>query len=368
MLNTVLKKKTSSKNIINKIFLGVLISVGFVFQTQAEVIQINSTSVKSFFDGPSDDPHIVFLQEIKKAQKSILMEMFRLTDLEIVDAMVEAKQRGVDVKVILDGSTYGSPSTVAATEKMDSGGVNWFKSSPGFSISHSKAMIIDDVEMIISSMNLSKQAENKRDWGVVLTDQEMISDVKNLFLTDIENSKTGLSNTPELKSSQLIVSPVNSTDRLMTLIKGAKKSIDITTENFTSRELMTELDLAIKRGVKVRLLTPQIPDGPPPELNQKGSNFIISAGGEAKQMPSPTSEEHPYIHGKDMIIDGQKVYLGSINLSFNSLTKARELGVVLDDPTVVHHLMTDFEEDWKTSVLPLPDGTLVERPNSDTRN
>ena len=52
------------------------------------------------------------------------------------------------------------------------------------------------------------------------------------------------------------------------------------------------------------------------------------------------------MHAKVLVVDGVRAYLGSVNYSTNSATKARELGLVLTDPPALSTLTETFESDW----------------------
>lgn len=48
-------------------------------------------------------------------------------------------------------------------------------------------------------------------------------------------------------------------------------------------------------------------------------------------------------------MDGTASYIGSINLSWTSLTKNREIGLVMTEPQNVATVMSTFEKDWTTA-------------------
>lgn len=322
------------------------------WSVRADLPPDSVADVSNFFESPAEDAHAVFRNKIHNAKSSIILEMFHLTDMAIADELVAAKNRGLEVKVILDGTVMKSSSSVVVINKLNSGKVDWQKSSPAFSITHSKAMLIDGNEVIISTMNLTSFGSTKRDWGYITQDETILSDVKALFAADWENAKSGSMITPDQQSPDLVVSPTNSLNRLVTLIQSARSTIELTVENLTSHEILNALLQAQKNGVTVRVLTPQEPEGSSPDFNRNSSLTLIAGGAEARQMPSPATVEQPYLHGKALIVDHQAAYLGSENMSFNSLTKARELGVILRDQNVVDRLVSDFESDWTHAILP----------------
>lgn len=56
--------------------------------------------------------------------------------------------------------------------------------------------------------------------------------------------------------------------------------------------------------------------------------------------------EHPvYIHAKMIWVDGRRVFLGSENLSVQSLTRNRELGLISTNPTILRSTEQTFAHD-----------------------
>src|SRR5450432_2319348 len=58
--------------------------------------------IASFFSTPSDSGQQPVIDAINGAQSTIRMMMFHLTTTNVVDALVAAAGRGVDVQIILD--------------------------------------------------------------------------------------------------------------------------------------------------------------------------------------------------------------------------------------------------------------------------
>jgi len=97
---------------------------------------------------------------IDEAQHKIRVMMFTFTDDVIVEKVIEAHKRGVDVKVILDPNVHafglrmmGAPniSTVRALTKAGIE-VKAYKTAPGFQM-HIKAAMVDDVHTMYGSTN-----------------------------------------------------------------------------------------------------------------------------------------------------------------------------------------------------------------------
>ena len=54
----------------------------------------------------------------------------------------------------------------------------------------------------------------------------------------------------------------------------------------------------------------------------------------------------PYLHGKIIIVDNEKMFLGSQNLTKNSLENNREVGIILTTaPEIIARISALFEKD-----------------------
>jgi phosphatidylserine/phosphatidylglycerophosphate/cardiolipin synthase-like enzyme len=116
------------------------------------------------------------------------MMMFHLTVPDVIDALLAAKARGVDVRVILDAKTLESRSSGAVAQKLSEHGIEVTRSSPAFSITHVKAMVVDDQRALVMSLNLTRPFDHTRDYAVVTDDALVVADFLHVFDGDVENA------------------------------------------------------------------------------------------------------------------------------------------------------------------------------------
>jgi phosphatidylserine/phosphatidylglycerophosphate/cardiolipin synthase-like enzyme len=305
----------------------------------------------TFFATPNPNGHRDFIAGIGKAKKSIKMTMFHLTEAAAVQALLDAQGRGVNVRIIIDKKSLQSSKQTEIAAHLRAAGAAVKGSSAAFSITHVKAMTLDDQTAFITSMNLTDTATDTRDFGVSLADPGVVAEMNAVFEADWQNADSGRGDTPTLSRRDLIWSPVDSRERLKALIDSATDSIVGSVENLGDPVLQDAFIAAASRRVNVRLITP---------LCNKNSNHFFdvpfvrllrSGGVDAKMMPSPATPDHPYIHAKMLVVDDRRAYLGSINFSTNSTTRARELGIVTTDQTALAGLGADFEKDWAVAVV-----------------
>lgn len=114
---------------------------------------------------PNGGGAAMIVKAIGEAKKSVKVQAYSFTNADIAKALVEAKKRGVDVRIVLDKSQE--------TEKYSS--ATFFVNSglpvridDDFAIAHSKVMIIDEETVITGSFNFTKAAEEKNGENVLV--------------------------------------------------------------------------------------------------------------------------------------------------------------------------------------------------------
>jgi phosphatidylserine/phosphatidylglycerophosphate/cardiolipin synthase-like enzyme len=98
------------------------------------------------------------VKEVGKAGASVLVQAYSFSSWPIAKALVEAHQRGVQVKVILDQSqVHEKYSTL---KYLATAGVpTWIDAA--HHIAHNKVMVIDGATVITGSFNFTRSAEEE---------------------------------------------------------------------------------------------------------------------------------------------------------------------------------------------------------------
>jgi cardiolipin synthase len=132
-------------------------------------------------------------------------------------------------------------------------------------------------------------------------------------------------------------------DVYFTLVTSAEHSVDITTPYFApSADILTALTTAARRGVRVRLLLPKVPDHRLiawaertyyPDLLDAGVDVYVYEAG--------------VLHAKVMTVDGQIGVVGAANYDWRSFRLDFEIGAIVYEPAVVQALADQFEQDLR---------------------
>ena len=101
-----------------------------------------------------DDSARPIIDAINAAQKSLRIKMFIFSAPELLDAVIAAKKRGVDVRVMLNPARRdGERENAASRKKLEAAGVDVKDSNPKFGLTHEKSMVVDDALGFVKSLN-----------------------------------------------------------------------------------------------------------------------------------------------------------------------------------------------------------------------
>ena len=111
-------------------------------------------SILSVYFSPTDSTiEKVIVPMIDNSRKYIYMPVFLITDKRLAAAIIKAKDRGVDVKIIVDATNAAGKYSKHRLFRQH--GVQ-VKTENFAGKLHSKSIIIDDKYTVIGSMNFSK--------------------------------------------------------------------------------------------------------------------------------------------------------------------------------------------------------------------
>lgn len=137
-----------------------------------KTVLLGNTKVTPFFSPKDKIITTNVIPLVENAKTYIYIPAFILTHDELASALIKAKQRGVDVKVIIDATnTYASRSKV---KMLRQAGIPVKVENYAGKV-HSKTIIIDDKYIIAGSMNFTKSGENKNDENSLIIEDERLA-------------------------------------------------------------------------------------------------------------------------------------------------------------------------------------------------
>lgn len=300
----------------------------------------------SVFVEPEASDHGI-TSAITGAQKSVWVEMYLLSDRNVIKALEEAAHKGIDVRVMLEMHPYGGGSSPQKVlDQLLAAGAKAQPSDSSFALTHEKGMIIDGTTAYIMTSNFTRAAlggtsggkagTKNREYDIVDSNPQDVQAVIAIFNADWNHT------TAQLNDPNLVVSPINSRNAFTSLIGSARHSILLEGEEMQDSGIEQALLNAAKRGAQVQVILPSATSGSS-DSNSEGIITLKQGGVQVKEDPLL------YMHAKIIVVDGQKAFVGSENVSAQSLDKNRELGIIVADSSVLSILQQTFKQDWSDS-------------------
>ncbi len=289
-----------------------------------------------------DDTAKPILDAIHGAKKSIRVKMFEFSHPELLTALIEAKKRGIQVRVMLNPARRSGESENKDTKKkLRAAGIEVIDSNPDFDVTHEKSMVVDDQAAYIKSFNWDlKNLTETRDYAVVTRHPSEVAEVVRCFEADWERKPFQVDN-----DALLIWCNANGRDRIARFIDEAKHTLTVQNERYQDSVIIERLVRAAERGVKVHVMA-----RPPHKLQKDkltegvgGLRILDDVGIKVHRL------KHMKLHGKMLLADHARAIVGSINLAPGSFDSRRELAIEVHSPEVVERLREIAHHDWKHS-------------------
>lgn len=293
-----------------------------------------TTSNVSIVVEPSDNA-AALLAAINGAQKSVHVTMYLLSNNSFTNALINRKKAGVDVQVVLN-QTFPDPSfdNTPAFNALKNNGVPVVWASKAYTFTHEKCVIVDGATAWIMTMNLTVSSPSQnREFLAVDSEPADVAEAETIFAADFANQVPA-------PAGRLVLAPKNARDRIGTLIGLAKSTIDVESETFSDLAFQNALQSAKVRGVTVRVL---VSDQNPTTAMSAAINALKNTGISVKKLATP------YIHSKAIVVDGVVGYVGSANLTQNSVDGNRELGLIVEGAPL-QTLAQTIDADFKAGV------------------
>ena len=268
------------------------------------------------------------------------------TDRNVIRALEEAANRGLDVRVMLEPHPFGGGTSPSKTlDELAASGIKTQYTNPSFSLTHEKGMIIDNTTAYIMTSNFSRSAlggssgssgYRNREYGIIDTIQQDVLATEEIFVADWNHS------TAQFNDPNLVVSPINARNDFTTLINSAHSTLLIEAEEMNDSDIEQALANAAQHGVQVEVILPGA-NTSSGDTNSQGIATIKQGGVQVREDPQL------YMHAKIIVVDSRVAFVGSENISTQSLDQNRELGILVSDPSVLNKLQTTFQNDWGVS-------------------
>jgi len=342
-----------------------------------------------------DSGDLPLLGFLGAARSTIEVGVYTFQSERIASVLAAAAGRGVQVRVLLDGSPVGG---VEADEHRVVGGllaagveVRWLAGSTDivkrYRYLHAKYALVDRSAAWIGSENFGNagfpsDSEGNRGWSVIVDDADLAGLVRNVFETDFdprrpdsiaasEPARVPLPPTPPFvpwspgppsapRPARIVLAPDTTLDPegILGLFASAKVRLSIDAFYLdemwgnTPSPFLEAAFAASRRGVSVRILL----DGSWASVEaDSGTNDDvlerINLRAADERLPLEVRLLKPRgsierLHNKGAVVDRRAVVVSSMNWALGSATENREVGLIVDDPVLARTFEISFDADW----------------------
>jgi phosphatidylserine/phosphatidylglycerophosphate/cardiolipin synthase-like enzyme len=260
------------------------------------------------------------VRAIRKARTSISICIFRLDRDEIEPALAAAVQRGVAVSAMIAHTNRGGEGDLRKLEqRLLAAGVTVSRTGDDLLRYHGKYMIADDV-LHVFGFNLTRiDIDKSRSFAIATKDRRTVAEAVKLYAADASRQPYAPGR------SHLVVSPENARPALTAFIKGARRQLCLYDLKVCDPAMVKLLNERAQAGVDVRVIG-----------GMKGA-------GDGVRVCKPGMR----LHVRAIIRDGLRAFVGSQSLRKEELASRREVGLLINNPTVARKLLQVFEADWR---------------------
>lgn len=322
------------------------------------------------------------LEPIRNADERVLLAGYTLSSARVADALIDAKQRGATVRVLLEGEPVGTRTAAEARalDRLTDAGVPVrLVSGPRarYSYHHAKYAVADGRAVVLTEnwKPAGTGGNSSRGWGVVTEQPRIVEGLAATFRADAEwrdsvaweryrrgrrfergEQATGSYPTEfsaesvSVRRTDLLVTPDNAQGELVATLDRANDSVDVIqpTVGDWDSPLLRALRRAASRGVEVRLLLSDAW-----YVREENRRTVERFRDWADRRDAPLSAKladpegrYEKIHAKGAVVDGERVVVGSLNWNEQAATTNREVLLVLHGPDAAAYFDEVFDADW----------------------
>jgi hypothetical protein len=161
---------------------------------------------------PNGNHAAELIAAINGAKTSVYMTMYEIDDSGVIGAIVNRKKAGLDVQVILDGSTTTRSNNTSAYDTFNSAGIPVIWSSSAYTYTHEKCVMLDHKEAWVMTANAeSSVPQYSREFLAIDDEPADVTEAEAIFKADHANQSI-------IPSGDMVVADTNARTDLVALI------------------------------------------------------------------------------------------------------------------------------------------------------
>ena len=342
------------------------------------------------------DAPTLAVSRLRAADRRVLLAGYTLSSRAVTDALVAAVRRNVTVRVLVDGGPVGGMPTRMASrlDRLAAAGAEvrvLTGERARYAFHHAKYVIVDG-QALVTTENWKAAGtggHGSRGWGVATGQPAVVRGLVDTFRADAgwqdalpwrdasQNLTTTAGGAPangsyprrfdprrvRVEGARLLVAPDNAERAVVDLVGNATQSVRVEQVSVGGRRqpfLRATLDAA-RRGATVRVLL----SGAwyVREDNRNITRWLNrrarEQGLDLEARVADPRGRYEKIHAKGVVVDGDRVVVGSLNWNNYSARRNREVAVVLEGEEPARYFRRVFRADWRGGRWTLPAGVAV---------
>lgn len=307
-------------------FFGLTLTGFFLTKDYVTTVELPKAGENPIFyaNQHRDDLTSAYLQAIDKAETSILLLIYNLSDRSVINALKIKAAQGVDVTVVCDGK-----ATRKAKVKL---GEN-IKVYPRFDkgLMHLKILVVDSSTVLLGSANLSRHSLKIHGNLVLAFDSPEVASFITERAKEVAIGESHSSHDEFYVGNQklelwFLPGDPDAVSKIISLIDKARKTVKVAMYTFTRRDFAEALARAKLRGVKVDVVMDR--------NSSKSSSKKIARYLHREGVPLNINTDAGLSHHKMMYIDNKTLVNGSANWTKAAFTQNNDCFIIIDKLTV----------------------------------
>jgi cardiolipin synthase A/B len=279
-------------------------------------------------------------ETISTSRSRVLVEMYEFGRGDLALALVAARARGADVRVVLDPTV---PVTISTGRRLLAAGVPvryYPVDDSAQQIDHVKLLVGDD-HALVGGMNWGATSSRNHDYALLLRSPPDLERLTEIFEQDWALASGSPAPLPPVSGSISQTAPGSEIrSRLEGTLASARHRVEAEVFDLTDPDVILLLQSARRRGAWVRILL-----DPGQDVNRPGYALLRRGGTEVRWFRGPPGAK---LHAKAVLADAE-LLLGSANWSRHGLDINHELDVATSDSQAVAAYGARFETDWEAA-------------------
>ena len=297
------------------------------------------------------------IEKISAAKSTIHIASFEFELTPVAEALIDAKQRGVDVRWVTDdehGLEADAEPDHGQFAMLQQRGIE-VRSDARSALMHNKFWIFDGQTVWTGSTNVTVSGIYQQNNNAVVVHSPEVAAIYEREFAEMWEGQYG-PKSPSTADQQSVVvngmpiqvyfSPEDDVmNRIIPIVRGAQSSIRFLAFSFTDYPLAQAMIDRAGRGVDVAGVYEKV--GSETESSELRTFFCAKV--PARQDGNPR-----FLHDKLIIVDNRYVITGSFNFSTNATESNDENVIIIDNPDIANLYMQEFGRIWNIATDPEP--------------